>query len=82
VDRSLTGQVVAGVAILLGFVAVVVAGYVLSRRRSRDVQPGAPDRLTGEVVTGLLAELRKAQAEATHWKAAAERLQRELDGRS
>jgi hypothetical protein len=74
-------KVVVGVAILLAFVAVVVAGYVVARRQSRDVQPGAPDRVTGEVVTGLMAELRKTQAEAAHWKAAAERLQRELDGR-
>ncbi|HEX3707414.1 MAG TPA: hypothetical protein VHV76_12365 [Mycobacteriales bacterium] len=75
-------KVVVGVAILLGFVAVVVAGYVVSRRQARDVQPGTPDRVTGEVVAGLMTELRKAQAEAAHWRAAAERLQRELDGRS
>jgi hypothetical protein len=37
--------------------------------------------VTGEVVSGLMAELRKAQAEAAHWKAAADRLQREIDGR-
>jgi hypothetical protein len=28
-----------------------------------------------------MTELRKAQAETAHWKAAAERLQREIDGR-
>jgi hypothetical protein len=81
-DRTLTAGLVAGVAILLGFVAVVVAGYVLSRRGSREVHPGEPDRVTGEVVSGLMKELRKSQAEAAHWKTAAERLQRELDGRS
>jgi hypothetical protein len=43
--------------------------------------PGMPNRASGEVVTGLMAELRKTQAEVAHWKAAAERLQRELDGR-
>jgi len=42
---------------------------------------GRPDDVTDEVVTGLLAELRKWQAETAHWKAAAERLQRELDQR-
>ncbi|MDQ1747126.1 MAG: hypothetical protein QOD07_1389 [Frankiaceae bacterium] len=42
---------------------------------------GQPDEVTDEVVTGLLAELRKWQAETAHWKAAAERLQRELDQR-
>jgi hypothetical protein len=41
-----------------------------------------PDRLSDEVVSGLMTELRKTQAEVAHWKAAAERLQRELDGRS
>ena len=44
------------------------------------MEPGEPDRVTEEVVTGLMAELRKAQAEAAYWKAAAERLQREADG--
>jgi hypothetical protein len=33
------------------------------------------------MVAGVLAELRKWQAEAAHWKTTAERLQRELDGR-
>jgi hypothetical protein len=76
VDRALR------IGFLLGFIAVIAAGYVYSRRASRDVEPGAPDRVTGEVVTGLMAELRKTKAETAHWKAAAERLQRELDGRS
>jgi hypothetical protein len=76
-----TGKLVAGIAILLVFAAVVVGGYVLSRRRSSEVRPGEPDRVTGEVVTGLMKELRKSQAEAAHWKAAAERLQREIDRR-
>jgi hypothetical protein len=80
VDRPL--KIFVGVAILVGFVAVVVAGYVVSRRKAVGVQPGEPDRVSGEVVSGLLKELRKAQAEATHWKSAAERLQRQLDGRS
>jgi hypothetical protein len=71
-----------GIAILVGLVAILVAGYLVSRRRAAEVVPGAPDRLTGEVVSGLMGELRKAKAEAAHWKAAAERLQREIDGRN
>ncbi|HWA67571.1 MAG TPA: hypothetical protein VG899_14515 [Mycobacteriales bacterium] len=78
----MSGQLVAGIAILVGFAVVIATGYVLSRHRARDVQPGSPDRVTGEVVSGLMSELRKAKAEAAHWKSAAERLQRELDGRS
>ncbi|MGN6472474.1 MAG: hypothetical protein ACTHK4_02345 [Mycobacteriales bacterium] len=70
-----------GVAILVALVTICVAGYVVSRRRARDVVPGTPDRVTEEVVAGLMTELRKSQAEAAHWKAAAERLQREIDGR-
>ncbi|HVS67507.1 MAG TPA: hypothetical protein VHE56_03060 [Mycobacteriales bacterium] len=73
---------VVGVAILVALGAIVVAGYVVSRQRAAGVVPGGPDRVSEEVVTGLMAELRKAQAEAAHWKSAAERLQRDLDGRS
>jgi hypothetical protein len=82
VDWALTAKLVVGVAILLGFIGIIAAGYVISRRRSRDVRPGEPDRVTGEVVSGLMKELRKSQAEVAHWKSAAERLQRELDGRA
>jgi hypothetical protein len=77
----LSAALVAGIGILVGLVAIVVTGYLVSRRRAQEVRPGEPDRVTGEVVSGLMAELRKTQAEAAHWKAAAERLQRELDGR-
>jgi hypothetical protein len=77
----MTAGVLVGAAILVGLAAVLAAGYVVSRRRAADVVPGSPDRVTGEVVSGLMAELRKAQAEAAHWKAAAERLQRDIDGR-
>ncbi|HVV74874.1 MAG TPA: hypothetical protein VHC43_02485 [Mycobacteriales bacterium] len=77
----MTAGVLVGVAILVALVAVLVAGFVVSRRRAADVVPGTPDRVTEEVVSGLMAELHKAQAEASHWKAAAERLQREIDGR-
>ena len=78
-DRPL--KIFVGVAILVAFAAVIVAGYIVSRHKSLGVQPGEPDRVSGEVVSGLMKELRKAQAEATHWKSAAERLQRELDAR-
>ncbi|HVX70751.1 MAG TPA: hypothetical protein VHA79_13795 [Mycobacteriales bacterium] len=77
----MTAGVLVGVAILAGLAGLLAAGYVLSRRRAAEIVPGRPDRVTGEVVSGLMAELRKAQAEAAHWKAAAERLQREVDGR-
>ena len=71
----------AGVAILVILSAVVVVIYLIARDRSRGRDVGAADATTDEVVAGLMGELRKWQAEAAHWKAAAERLQRELDGR-
>jgi hypothetical protein len=77
----LTLGALVGVAILAGFAGVLLAGYLISRKRAAQVVPGSPDRVTDEVVSGLIGELRKAQAEAAHWKAAAERLQREIDGR-
>jgi hypothetical protein len=72
---------VVGVLLLLAILALVGAAYVVARARSVNRQPGMPDELSEEVVTGLMAELRKWQAEAAHWKATAERLQRELDQR-
>jgi hypothetical protein len=77
-----SGKLVAGTLILVGFVVIFTVLYVVARRQSRGMGPGMPDRVSGEVVTGLMAELRKSHAETAHWKAAAERLQRELDGRS
>jgi hypothetical protein len=62
---------------VLGVTVVVL----LARLRSYGREPGRPDEVTDEVVTGLLSELRQWQAEAEHWKASAERLQRELDQR-
>jgi len=59
----------------------VTVAVLLARLRSAGHEPGQPDAVTDDVVTGLLAELRKWQAESAHWKAAAERLQRELDQR-
>ena len=59
----------------------VAVAVLLSRLQAVGREPGKPDEVTDEVVTGLLAELRKWQAEAAHWKATAERLQREIDHR-
>jgi hypothetical protein len=69
-------------ALLLVAIAVMVAiAYVAARDRSAGREPGRPDAISEEVVSGLMVELRKWQAEAAHWKATAERLQRELDQR-
>lgn len=77
----MTARVLATLVVVAVLVGVVVAGYVTSRRRAKGVIPGEPDRVTGDVVSGLMAELRKSQAEAAYWKSTAERLQREADGR-
>jgi hypothetical protein len=71
----------AGIAVLVALVATVVAISAVARGRSRGREAGAPDSTTDQVVSGLMAELRKWQAETAHWKATAERLQRELDQR-
>lgn len=76
----MTGLLV-GVAILAVLLAVVVVIYLIARDRSRGAGVGVADATTDEVVSGLMTELRKWQAEAAHWKATAERLQRELDQR-
>ena len=76
----MTGLVV-GVAILAVLLAVVIVIYMVARDRSRGHGAGVADATTDEVVSGLMTEMRKWQAEAAHWKATAERLQRELDGR-
>ena len=71
-------QAVLGLLVIALLVAVVV---LVVKLRAGGRQPGDPDALSDEVAGGLLTELRKWQAEAAHWKATAERLQRELDGR-
>jgi hypothetical protein len=76
-----TARVLATLVVVGLLVGIVAAGYVTSRRRSKGVIPGEPDRVTGDVVSGLMAELRKCQAEAAYWKSTAERLQREADRR-
>ena len=75
----MTAKVLASIAVVAILVGIVVAGYLVSRRRSRNVVPGEPDRVTDEVVAGLMAELRKSRAETAYWKSTAERLQREAD---
>jgi hypothetical protein len=70
-----------GITILVVFVIIIAGGYSLSRRGSRDVEVGRPDRVSSDVVTGLMAELRKSQAETEYWKREAERLQKEIDRR-
>ena len=76
----MTGALV-GVIVLLGLFIVVLAWYAAARVKTAGREIGQPDRVSDEVMTDVLAELRKWQAEAAHWKATAERLQRELDGR-
>ena len=76
----MTGALV-GVIVLLGLFIVVLAWYAAARVKTAGREIGQPDRVSDEVMTDVLAELRKGQAEAAHWKATAERLQRELDGR-
>jgi hypothetical protein len=76
----LTGVLV-GVVVLLGLAIVVLGWYAAARANAAGREPGQPDHVTDEMVIGVMAELRKWQAEAAHWKATAERLQRELDGR-
>jgi hypothetical protein len=76
----MTGALV-GVIVLMGLVVVVLGWYAAARAQTGGREPGQPDHVTDEMVSGVMAELRKWQAEAAHWKATAERLQRELDGR-
>lgn len=69
--------VVVGVLLLAaGTVLVVVVRH---RGAAGGVEAGTPDTVTADVVTGLLAELRGAQAETAYWKAQTQRLQQELD---
>jgi hypothetical protein len=75
-----TGALV-GVIVLLGLVILVLAWYAAARAKTGGREPGQTDHVSDEMVAGVLAELRKWQAEAAHWKTTAERLQREPDGR-
>ena len=73
--------VLTGVVVLLVLALLVAIWYAVAARRAAGHEPGQPDRLSEEVTSGLMTELRKWQAEAAHWKATAERLQRELEQR-
>jgi hypothetical protein len=74
-------QTLVAIGVLVLIIAVVVGGYAAARSRSRGIELGRPDRISEDVVSGLMAERRKWQAEAAHWKSTAERLQRRLDER-
>ena len=72
---------VGGVIVVVALVVLIVFAYLLGKRNARRRTPGEPDHVTDDVVSGLMAELRKWQAESAYWKATAERLQRQLDAR-
>lgn len=74
-------SVLAFVLYILVMVALIGFGYGLYRRKAGIFSATQPDELGDEIVTGLMAELRKAEAEAAYWKTIAERLQREADER-
>jgi hypothetical protein len=74
-------SVLAFVLYILVMVALIGFGYGLYRRKAGIFGAAKPDELGDELVTGLMAELRKAEAEAAYWKTIAERLQREADER-
>jgi hypothetical protein len=67
-----------GIALLVAAGLLVAVLYLLARRHA---PPPPNDDVGDSLVAGLTEELRKWQAEARHWKATAERLQRELDQR-
>lgn len=77
----MSGAQLSGLIVGLALLAAVTALVVVVRRKGRGLgaEPGKPDTVSGEVVAGLLAEVRKWQAEAEYWKTQADRLQRELD---
>jgi hypothetical protein len=68
-----------GVLVLLVLALGLLLAVVASKVYNGDREAGKPDEVSDEVVTGLLAELRRTQAEAARWKAEAERLKRERD---
>jgi hypothetical protein len=74
-------SVLAFVLYILLMVALIGFGYGLYRRKAGIFSADRPDELGDELVTGLMAELRKSEAEAAYWKTIAERLQREADER-
>ena len=70
-----------GVLILVVLALVFAVLYLLAKHNTPRTLEELEEDAGDEVKARLLAELRKWQAEAAHWKATAERLQRELDGR-
>jgi hypothetical protein len=74
-------SLLAFVLYILVMVALIGLGYGLYRRKSGIFGAAKPDQLGEEIVTGLMSELRKSEAEAAYWKTIAERLQREADER-
>jgi hypothetical protein len=68
-----------GVLILIVLALGTLLAIVSAKTFNNGREPGQPDEVSDEVVTGLLAELRRAQAEAARWKATAERLKQERD---
>jgi hypothetical protein len=73
-----SGGAVTGVSLLVAAVLLMTVLYLLAKRHA---PPELDDDTGNSLVAGLTEELRKWQAEARHWKATAERLQRELDQR-
>ncbi|MBV9484757.1 MAG: hypothetical protein JO246_01730 [Frankiaceae bacterium] len=74
-------SVLAFVLYILIVLGLIAFGYGLYRRKGGIFSASKGDALSDEIVTGLMAELRKAQAETSYWKQTAERLQREADDR-
>lgn len=68
-----------GVLVLLVLALGTMLAVVAAKTYNDGREPGQPDALSDEVVTELLAELRRTQAEVARWKATAERLQQERD---
>jgi flagellar biosynthesis/type III secretory pathway M-ring protein FliF/YscJ len=77
-----TGALV-GVLLLLVITLAVALAHTVARQRAGRAEAARDERdaASEPLVAGLTAELRKWQAEAEHWKATAQRLQRELDQR-
>jgi hypothetical protein len=79
VSAADASAVAVAVVLVLAMVAMVL---VIRRRGGPDARTsGNPDLVGADVVTGLMAEVRKWQAETAYWKEQAERLQRQLDER-
>jgi hypothetical protein len=74
-------SVLAFVLYILIILGLIGFGYGLYRRKGGIFSASKGDALGDELVSGLMVELRKAQAETAYWKQTAERLQREADDR-